>query len=300
VPITVSELLEGFAVRGHRSGGQRGTPVALSVFVVGLLVAACGSTNPSNVPSSTSTPAPVATIASASPTASPENIFPPPSLDPDAPAFPVPAGATLVNAQLIGGSGPGAARIAAWTSPFAYEATVAFYASLADPRWVRSGSLATTPSMTAISFTDASGVLAGVELGVARTDPVRIGAVFRSATAATPGPSTTPGPTIAFATLPPATALPAGFPAQLVPANSSLVDAAELARTYDAIFTSSDTPTALAAAYQAALPGFATGVVVHTEGSATLIDFSTPGGPGQIVLVPDGAGSTTVSIEVRP
>ncbi len=224
--------------------------------------------------------------------------LPAPSFDLDAPAFPVPPGATLVNAQVVGGSGPGAARIAAWTSPLTFDATVAFYAGLADPRWSGSGSPATTPSSTTLSFTDTRAAFAGADVAVDRTDPVRISVVFRSASPV-PAPSGEPGPTIAFATLPPATALPDGFPARLVPANGSLVDAAGLDGTYDAIFTSTADPATLSAAYQTALSGFASAVGVHADGTATVIDFATPGGPGEVVIAPGSAG-TTVSVEVRP
>jgi hypothetical protein len=227
-------------------------------------------------------------------------VFPSPSFDPDAPPFPVPPGATLLNARILAGDGPTAARIAAWTSPLDFAATVAFYTGLADPRWTASGPPVTTPQSASLRFTDARGVFAGAELEIARTEPVRIGVVFSPRTPIARPPSSEPGPTIAFATLPPATALPEGFPARLMPAGGHLLDAAALAGTYDAIFAASADPATLAAAYRTALAGYASAVASHAEGAATVIDFSTPGGPGEIVLAPDGAGGTTVSLEVRP
>jgi hypothetical protein len=319
------------------------------------------------------------------PTASPSSgapvDLPAPSLDPDAPAFPVPSGATLRNAQITGGTGPSAARLAAWTSPLAFDATVAFYATLTDPRWLRGGPPTTTPQSATVGFTDASGVLASADVTIARTDPVGIAVVFTSLTPISPGPSSAPGPTIAFASLPPATALPPSFPSQLVPANSRLVDAGAVGGTDDAIFASSSDPATLAAAYQTALAGLATGLTSHAAGgaggtlweihfqapqvssdqvrgvltaqglsgatvtgtsdgffliqnsnpianidqvrtaleaalgpidvqrrlttvtptgSSIVLDFSTNGHPGEIVLSPDPAGGTTVSVQVSP
>ena len=224
--------------------------------------------------------------------------LPAPSLDPDAPAFPVPAGATLLNAR-VEGSGPAAYRLAAWNSPLAYDATVAFYAGLADPRWQPSGPVVRTPQAANSTFSDGQGVFVRAEVTINRTEPVRIAVQFVS-TAPPPAPaSTEPGPTIAFGPLPAATALPAGFPAQLVPPNGSLVDTGSVSGTFYAIFaSSSDIPT-LQQAYQASLQGYAQSVATSTQQDATVIDFTTGGRPGQIVLASDGSG-TTVSIAVSP
>lgn len=225
-------------------------------------------------------------------------VLPAPSLDPDAPAFPVPAGATLLNAR-IEGSGPGAYRLAAWNSPFTFDATVAFYANLADPRWQPSGSMVRTPQAADMSFTDGQGVLVRAEVTINRTEPVRIAVQFVSTAPPSAPASTEPGPTIAFGPLPAATALPDGFPAQLIPPNGSLVDAGAVGGTFYAIFASSSDIPALAQAYQAALQGFAQAVTTSSQQDATVIDFTTAGRPGQIVLAPDGSG-TTVSIQVSP
>jgi hypothetical protein len=225
-------------------------------------------------------------------------VMPAPSLDPDAPAFPVPAGATLVNAR-VEGAGPGAYRLAAWNSPLAYDATVAFYAGLADPRWQASGSMVRTPQAATSTFSDGQGVFVRAEVTVNRTEPVRIAVQFVSNAPPSAPASTEPGPTIAIGLLPAATALPDGFPAQLVPPNGSLIDAGAADGTFYAIFASgSDIPT-LQKAYLASLQGYAQSVAVSSGQDATVIDFVTSGHPGQVILAPDGFG-TTVSIAVSP
>jgi hypothetical protein len=273
-------------------------------------IAACGSTPPPapTVAASAMTLATPVASPAASPTLAEMSYEPLPSIDlglpaaslgPDAPAFPVPAGATLVNAQVTVGHGAGAGRIAAWTSPLGYGATVAHFIGMNDARWTRGGQPATTASSTTITFADSTEVLAAAVVTIRWTDPVRIEVVFRAKATPSPSAASSPGPTVAFRSLPPAATLPDGFPAALVPAGGVLVDAASLAGTYDAIFTAPGAPSTLAAAYQAVLSSLAAEVSIHADGSTTLIDFSTAGGPGEIVLEP-GNGGTTVSIEVRP
>jgi len=226
--------------------------------------------------------------------------FAPASLDPDAPVFPVPAGATLLNAQ-VEGSGPVAYRLEAWNSPLGFDATVAFYAALHDARWTLSGPLTQTPQAAQGSLSDGQGVFAQADLEIDRTVPVRVAVQFvPPGLAAAPPASPAPGPTIAFGKLPAATALPAGFPSQLVPARQTLVDGAVLSGTYFAIFTSAvDVPT-LAQAYQSALQGYAQGVVSTPQGQAVTITFTTGGHPGMVVLSPASSGGTEVSVEVTP
>jgi hypothetical protein len=223
------------------------------------------------------------------------------SLDPDAPAFPVPDRSQLVNAQIIEGSGSSAARIAAWTSSVDFDATTAFFDSLEDGRWHLVGEPSRTPQSATFRFTDASGVLSSAVVTVSRTNPVRIDVVFASSAAGpTPSPSTGPLATIAFATLPPATSLPKGFPSALVPDGATVVDAASAGSAFYAIFTVSADAASVAASYHSALAGYATGVTSRSEGAATIIDFTTPGGPGEVVLEPTPGGGTTISVQVRP
>jgi hypothetical protein len=219
----------------------------------------------------------------------------------------VPAGSALLNAQVTVGTGPEASRIAAWTSPLGFDATVAFYTGLADPRWHVSGEASRTPQTVAFTLSDGSGVFASAEVQVVRANPVQIGVILRSATAvATEPPAASPGdspaPTIAFGTLPPASALPPGFPARLVPKDGTMTDAGQVGGTYFATFTAPGDVAALTTAYQSALNGWATGVGVRTEAGSTVIDFTTPGGPGQIILVPGDAvaQATTVAVQVAP
>jgi hypothetical protein len=224
--------------------------------------------------------------------------LPAPSLDPDAPAFPIPAGAALLNAR-VDGSGPAAYRLAAWSSPLSFDATVTFYSNLADPRWRSSGSPVRTPQAANSTFNDDKGVFASAEVIVSRTEPVRIAVQFVSTTPPSAPAGIDPGPTIAFGPLPAATALPDGFPAPLIPPNGSLTDAGAVGGTFYAIFASTSDVPALQQAYQTALKGSSANMTVSNQQGATVIDFSTPGGPGQIVLTPDGSG-TAVSIAVSP
>jgi hypothetical protein len=224
----------------------------------------------------------------------------PPSLDPDAPAFPVPQSATLLNAQ-VEGSGAAAYRLEAWNSSLAFEATVAFYTALHDARWMLNGPLTPTPQAEQGSLSDGQGVFAQAELEIDRTTPVRVAVQFvPPGLAAAPPASQAPGPTIAFGPLPAATALPAGFPAQLAPAGGTLVDAAALSGTYFAIFASGSNVPTLVQAYQSALQGYAQGVVATPQGQAVTIAFTTSGHPGQIGLAPASSGGTEVSVEVTP
>ena len=225
-------------------------------------------------------------------------LFTPP--DPDAPAFPVPVGAILVNAQ-VEGSGRVAYRLEAWNSPIGFDATVAFYAALHDARWTLNGRVTQTPQAAQGSLSDGQGMFAQADLEIDRTTPVRIAVQLVPPGLALAAPaSQAPGPTIAFGPLPTATALPAGFPSQLVPAGQTLVDSAVLSGTYFAIFTSAfDVPT-LAQAYQTALQGYAQGVASTPQGQAMTITFTTGGHPGLVVLNPDTSGGTEVSVEVTP
>jgi hypothetical protein len=279
------------AARGKNS---RAVPIAAGLLIVALLamiaiVIAADLGGPVDVPAPSGSD-PIASLDAAG--------LPAAELDPDFPAFPIPAGAVLVNAQVLDGRGPGASRIAAWASPAGYDATVAFYTGLTDPRWTRSGSPESTTSATKITLADATGVLGAAVVQVSRTQPVRISVAF-SAVAPPSAAAESPGATMAFSTLPPATTLPDGFPARLVPAGATLVDAAGIAGTFDAIFSAPGDPAALSAAYQTALAGYATGASVRAEGSAIVIDFTLPGGPGRIVLIAE-AGGTSVAVEVRP
>jgi hypothetical protein len=211
------------------------------------------------------------------------------SLDPAAPAFPVPAGSTLLNAQ-IDGSGAGAYRLAAWQSGSDYDKTAAFYTGLSDSRWQASGSASTTPQATDLSFADGSGVFASAEVTVSRTDPVKIEVRLLSKTSPA-AQSFGPGPTIAFGPLPAASALPDGFPSALVPPGTTLKDAGAIGTTYFALFSGSVD----VGAYETQIKAAVTITNTHTESGATVIDFTLGGKPGQIVIDPAGG---EVSVEV--
>jgi hypothetical protein len=211
------------------------------------------------------------------------------SLDPDAPAFPVPAGSTLLNAQ-VEGSGPAAYRLASWQSSADYAATATFYRNLSDPRWKVSGSPATTPDATDFSFSDGSAVFASAEIEIARTNAVRIEVRFLPR-GGVPASSHAPGPTRAIGPLPAATSLPDGFPAAFVPAGSTLVDASSAGTTYFAVFSSSLNP----AAYKTQISSAVTLTGTSTESGATVISFTLNGNPGQAVIDP---ASHQISVEV--
>jgi len=211
------------------------------------------------------------------------------SLDPDAPAFPVPAGSTLLNAQIVG-SGAAAYRIASWQSGADYATTAAFYSGLTDPRWHRSRSPITTPDATSFTFSDSSGVFASAGLEVARTNPVKIVVRFLPP-GGVPVQRYAPGPTIAFGPLPAATSLPDGFPSAFVPAGTTLVDASSLGSTYFAIFAGSVDR----AAYQSQIASVAKVTSTTTQSGATVIDFTYDGNPGEAVVDP---ASGQVSVEV--
>jgi hypothetical protein len=216
------------------------------------------------------------------------------SLDPDAPAFPVPAGSTLINAT-IDGSGAGAYRIAAWQSGEDYDATVDFYAGLfysgrSDLRWQARGSVSETPQGAGLTFSDSQGVFASAQVEVDRTDPVRIEVRFLSE-AKPPIQSFAPGPTIAFGPLPSASALPDGFPSALVPPGTTLVDAGAIGSTDFALFSGSVDISS----YQTQIGSAVQITGTHTDSGATVIDFTLGGKPGQIVIDPN---SGQVSVEV--
>jgi hypothetical protein len=145
-----------------------------------------------------------------------------------------------------------------------------------------------------------SGSHVGPYLLGAGSGPDGIGVVFVTTSPVVPPASGAPGPTIAYASLPPATALPEGFPAKHVPTVGSCVDAGALGGTDDAIFASSSDPATLAAAYGTALAGYVGRLTSHANGTLTVVDFATSGGPGEIVLTPDPAGGMTVSVQVAP
>jgi hypothetical protein len=211
------------------------------------------------------------------------------SLDPDAPAFPVPPGSTLLNAQ-IEGSGAAAYRIESWQSGADSATTTAFYTNLQDSRWQRTGSPSTTPDAADFTFSDGSGVFANAELEVVRTDPVRIDVRFLPPSGA-PAQSFAPGPTIAFGPLPSASALPDGFPSAFVPNGTTLVDASSIGSTYFAIFAGSVDP----AAYQSQIASVAKVTSTTTQSGATVIAFTYDGHLGQVIIDP---ASGQVSIEL--
>ena len=224
----------------------------------------------------------------------------PASFDPDAPTFPVPAGATLLNAQAEG-SGPAAYRLEAWNSPLAFDATVAFYTGLHDTRWSLQGSLTQTPQAAQGRLSDGQGIFAQAELEIDRTSPVRIAVQFVPPGLASAAPaSLAPGPTIAFGPLPAATALPAGFPSRLVPQGGTLVNAASLGGIFYAIFQSPSEVATLTQAYQSALQGYAQGITSTPQGASMTISFTTSGHPGMVVLSPANSGGTEVDVEVTP
>jgi hypothetical protein len=211
------------------------------------------------------------------------------SLDPDAPAFPVPAGSTLVNAQMEG-SGAAAYRIVAWQSGKDYATTAAFYTGLSDSRWRVNGTPGTTPQSTDVTLADSSDVFAGAEVEVSRTDPVEIDVRFVSKDGP-PAQSFAPGPTMELQPLPAATALPDGFPPEMVPSGTSLEDAGAIGSTYFALFGGSVD----AGAYEKQIGSLVTITNTHAESGATVIDFTLKGNPGQVVIDPT---NKEISVEV--
>lgn len=211
------------------------------------------------------------------------------SLDPDAPAFPVPAGSVLINAQMEG-SGAGAYRLAAWQSGTDYATTTHFYSIVSDPRWQPAGSPTVTPQATDLAFSDSRGVFAKAEIEIARTDPVRIEVRFLPPGGA-PAASAGAGPTIAFGQLPRATSLPDGFPTAFVPPGATPFDASSIGSTYFAIFTGTVDP----ASYLAQIKAVAPDAHAASTGSVTTIDFTYSGHPGEATV---DAASGQVSVEV--
>jgi hypothetical protein len=212
-----------------------------------------------------------------------------PSLDPDALAFPVPTGSTVLNAQMEG-SGQAAYRMVAWQSGTDYATTTNFYSSLSDSRWQPMASPTVTPQATDLTFSDSQGVFAKAEIEIARTDPVRIEARFLPPSGSAAA-SFAAGPTIAFGPLPHATSLPEGFPAAFVLSGTSLHDASSIGSTYFAIFAGTVDPAAYLAQIQAVSPD------AHTTstGSVTTIDFTYDGHPGEATV---DVASGQVSLEV--
>jgi hypothetical protein len=211
------------------------------------------------------------------------------SLDPEAPAFPVPAGSTILNASTEG-SAASAYRLVAWQSAANYATTAAFYTGLKDARWQTSGSPVTTPQTTQITFTDGSGVFARGDVEVDRTDPVRIEVRFLS-NASPSVQSFSPGPTMAFGPLPSASALPDGFPPALVPPGTTLVDAGALGSTDFALFSGSVDISA----YETQIGSVVKVTGTASESGATVIDFTDDGNSGEITIDPT---SGQVSVEV--
>jgi hypothetical protein len=211
------------------------------------------------------------------------------SLDPDAPAFPVPTGSTLLNASMEG-SGTGAYRLVAWQSGADYATTAAFYTGLKDARWQITGTPTNTPQATDVSVSDGSGVFASAQVEVDRTDPVRIEVRFLPITSL-PAESFAPGATTAFGPLPSASALPDGFPSALVPAGTTLLDAGAIGTTDFALFSGSVDISA----YETQIGSVVQITGTTTESRATVIDFTLGGKAGQIVVDPN---SDQVSVEV--
>jgi hypothetical protein len=200
------------------------------------------------------------------------------TLDPYAPAFPVPSGSTLINAQMEG-SGAAAYRIAAWQSGKDYAATAAYYTGLNDSRWQVSGTPVTTPQSTDITFADGSGVFSDAEVEVSRTDPVKIDVRLVSKSGP-PAQSFASGPTMELHPLPAATALPDGFPSEFVPAGTTLKDAGAMGSTYFALFSGSVD----ASAYETQIRSLVTITGTHTDSGSTVIDFTLNGHPGQVII----------------
>ena len=211
------------------------------------------------------------------------------SLDPDAPAFPVPTGSTLLNDSMEG-SGTAAYRLVAWQSGADYATTAAFYSGLKDARWHGDGSSTTTPQATDISFSDGSSVFGKADVEVSQTDPVTIDVRFLPA-AGPPAKSFAPGPTIAFGALPSASSLPAGFPSALVPPGSTLIDSGAIGSTDFALFSGSIDLTT----YETQIATVAKITGTQIDSGATVIDFTIGGKAGQIVVDP---ASDQISVEV--
>lgn len=186
--------------------------------------------------------------------------------------------------------GASAYRLALWSSPSGYAATVSFYTGLSDSRWRQTGSPATTPMTTDVTFSDSRGVFETAEVEIARTDPVRISVRFLPP-GGPPVESFAPGPTRVLQQLPAATSLPAGFPAALVPPGTTLIDAGALGTTYVGLFSG----TVDLGAYERQLSS-----VAHIDGTRqdsgnTVIDITYNGQLGQIVVDP-AARETSVEV----
>jgi hypothetical protein len=245
-----------------------------------------------NGASATPSPSASASVAAALP-------LPAVSADPNAPPFPVPAGAILVNAQ-ADATTAAAFRFDTWDSPLAFSGTLSYYAGLHDPRWTASTPLSETSLGAQATFRDGQGVYDRAVLVLDRTTPVRITVQFVPAGSPSASANPSSGGTIHFGPLPAATALPAGFPAWLVPTSGTLVNAGAMSGTDFAIFASSADIASLLTTYQAALGGHAQGVTVTSSGPSRTIAFTIAGRPGLAALDPAVAGGTTVSIEVTP
>jgi hypothetical protein len=212
------------------------------------------------------------------------------SLDPDAPSFPVPAGSTLLGATEEG-TGSAAYRLALWSSPSSYAATGSFYSGLSDSRWHQTGSPATTPMTTDLTFSDSRGVFETAEVEIARTDPVRISVRFLPP-GGPPVESLAPGPTRILQQLPAATSLPAGFPAALVPPGTTLIDAGALGTTYVGLFSG----TVDLSAYENQFSSVAHIDGTRQDSGSTVIDITYNGQSGQIVVDP---ATRETSVEVN-
>lgn len=225
------------------------------------------------------------------------DLLAPRSLDPAAPSFPLPDGATLENA-FAEGDGPAAYRIASWTSPLGFDATVAFYAKLDDSRWQASGQPQAGLAGTTFRFADKRAVFAYGALSVAATSPVRIAVRFVP-------PGTLPGPSqeaaaaspIAFGTLPPATIVPAGLPSWAIPRGASLVDAAGSDSASYGIFDVRGDVTSVRQSLVEAIQEAGLTATVGTSGDQVIIRV---GSGSDMIVLQATDGGVRVSVAVTP
>jgi hypothetical protein len=219
-----------------------------------------------------------------------------PALDTGAPSFPVPAGATLVNA-LVEGSGPSAYRLAVYTLGADFATAIAFYADVTDGRWHRLGRPITSERSAEITFRDGEAVYAQADVAIDATTPVRIAISFvPPAAVAAPSLPIEASP-FAFAPFPPADARADLVPAYAVPPNGRLLEAVVEGATVYAIYDTGTELADLADAYVEALTR--AGLAPERTSEAGGIVLKLPGAHGAIYLDPAPTGSR-VSLAVRP
>jgi hypothetical protein len=217
------------------------------------------------------------------------------ALDPGAPRFPVPAGATLINAQ-VEGSGPSVYRLAVYTLEADFAAAVTFYADVTDGRWHRIGRPVTSERSAEISFRDGEAAYAQADVVINATTPVRVAVSFvPPAAVAAPSLPIEASPFL-FATLPPVEPRADLVPSYAVPPGGRLLEAVVEGATVYAIYDAGTELTELADAYVEALTR--AGFPPDRASEAGGIVLRLPGAHGAIYLDRVSTGSR-VSLAIR-